>query len=122
MKLGKSFFAISIKEGVSLYLEYRKQDIGIADVGIVEDRYRTIVTHLNHYLDYVNKDTKVSDLGINTLSNYVRENEKTSYVLFRSKQKADKLNTIKNTDFNKQRDNFVFRQQSIQPTKPQPPM
>jgi len=69
MKLGKSFFAISIKEGVSLYLEYRKQDIGIADVGLVEGRYRTIVTHLNHYLDYVNKDTKVSDLGINTLSN-----------------------------------------------------
>ncbi len=57
MKLGKSFFAISIKEGVSLYLDYRKQDIGIADVGIVEGRYRTIVTHLNHYLDYVNKDT-----------------------------------------------------------------
>ena len=43
MKLGKSFFAISIKEGVSLYLEYRKQDIGIADVGIVEGRYRNSV-------------------------------------------------------------------------------
>ena len=95
MKLGKSFFAISIKEGVSLYLDYRKQDIGIADVGIVEGRYRTIVTHLNHYLDYVNKDTKVSDLGINTLSNYVRENEETSYVLFRSKQKAS-VSTIRN--------------------------
>jgi hypothetical protein len=39
MKLGKSFFAISIKEGVSLYLEYRKQDIGIADVGIVEGKF-----------------------------------------------------------------------------------
>jgi hypothetical protein len=36
-------------------------------------------------------------------------------------QKADKLNTLKNTDFNKQRDDFVDRQQSIQPTKPQPP-
>ena len=31
MKLGKSFFAISVKEGVSLYLECRKQDIGIAE-------------------------------------------------------------------------------------------
>ena len=95
MKLGKSFFAINIKDGVHMYLEYRKQDIGIADVGIVEGRYRTIVTHLNHYLDYVNKDTKVSDLGINTLSNYVRENEETSYVLFRSKQKAS-VSTIRN--------------------------
>ena len=37
-------------------------------------------------------------------------------------QKADKLNTLKNTDFNKQRDDFVDRQKSIQPTKPQPPM
>ena len=37
-------------------------------------------------------------------------------------QKADKLNTLKSTDFNKQRDDFVDRQQSIQPNKPQPPM
>ena len=37
-------------------------------------------------------------------------------------QKADKLNTLKSTDFNKQRDDFVDRQQSIQPTKPQPSM
>ena len=55
MKLGKSFFAITIKEGVALYLEYRKQDVGIADIGIVEGRYRTIATHTNHYLEYVNK-------------------------------------------------------------------
>jgi len=39
MKLGKSFFSISIKEGLSVYLEYRKQDIGIADVGIVEGKF-----------------------------------------------------------------------------------
>ncbi|MDA9959730.1 hypothetical protein N9E24_08020 [Alphaproteobacteria bacterium] len=95
MKLGKSFFAISIKEGVQMYLEYRKQDLGIADVGIVEGRYRTIVTHLKHYLDYVNKDTKVSDLGINTLVHYVRENEETSYDKYRSKQKAS-TSTIRN--------------------------
>ena len=37
-------------------------------------------------------------------------------------QKADKLNTLKSNDFNKQRDDFVDRQQSIQPTKPQPLM
>jgi len=95
IKNGKIFFAISIKEGVQMYLEYRKQDVGIADVGIVEGRYRTIVTHLKHYLDYVNKDTKVSDLGINTLVHYVRENEETSYDKYRSKQKAS-TSTIRN--------------------------
>ena len=36
IKLGKSFFDISIKEGVSSYLVYGKHDIGIAVVGIVE--------------------------------------------------------------------------------------
>ena len=36
-------------------------------------------------------------------------------------QKADKLNTLKNSDFNKQKDNFVDGQQSVQLTKPQPP-
>ena len=95
MKLGKSFFAISIKEGVQMYLEYRKQDVGVADVGIVEGRYKTISTHLKHYLDYVNKDAKVSDLGINTLVHYVRENEETSYDKFRSRQKAS-TSTIRN--------------------------
>ena len=49
IKNGKSFFAISIKESVQMYLEYRKQDVGVADEGIVEGRNRTIVTHLNHY-------------------------------------------------------------------------
>ena len=34
-------------------------------------------------------------------------------------QKADKLNTLKSTDFNKQRDDFVDRQQSVQAIKPQ---
>ena len=32
-------------------------------------------------------------------------------------QKADKLNTLKSTDFNKQRDDFVDRQQSVQAIK-----
>ena len=49
IKNGKSFFAISIKEVVQMYLEYSKQDVGVADEGIVECRSRTIVTHLNHY-------------------------------------------------------------------------
>lgn len=33
-------------------------------------------------------------------------------------QKADKLNAIQATDFNKKRDDFVQRQQSIKPIKP----
>ena len=43
----------------------------------------------------MNKDTKVSDLGINTLVHYVRENEETSYDKFRSRQKAS-TSTIRN--------------------------
>ena len=64
-------------------------------MGIVEGRYRTIVSHLNHYLEYVNKDTKVINLGVNTLVHYVRENEETSYDKFRSKQNAS-TSTIRN--------------------------
>ena len=71
-----------------MYLEYCEQDIGVADVGIVEGRYRTIVTHFNQCLDYVIRETKVSDLGINTLVDYVRENEETSHDKYRSRQKA----------------------------------
>ena len=59
IKNGKSFFAISIKEGVQMYLEYRKQDIGVADVGIVEGRFNTIKSHLKHYLNFVHKDSQL---------------------------------------------------------------
>ena len=88
IKKGKSFTAISIKEGVKQYLEHRQKEVGLGDVGIVEGRFHTITSHLNHYLNFVNKDTKVADLTMNTLLEFEVEGEQLSYFVFRKRQNA----------------------------------
>ena len=88
IKKGKSFVGLSIKDGVSAYLEYRKKEVGMGDNGIVEGRYHTIVSHLKRFLTFVNKDAKVADLGVETLTNYEVEGEELSYLVFRTRQKA----------------------------------
>ena len=72
-----------------MYLTDKKQYVGLSgNNGIVEGRWKTIRTHLNHFLEYVKKDAKVKDLGINTLLSYEREGVDTNYELFRKKQNA----------------------------------
>ena len=44
-KQGKSYFSITTKMGVEMFLEYKKKEIG---THIVAGRYKTISTHLNH--------------------------------------------------------------------------
>lgn len=95
-KQGRKYFSISIKDAVSKYLEFRKKDVGKGrGSGIVEGRYGTIKTHLNHFLSYVHKDAKVKDLGKNTLVEYQREGITTDYIRFR-KQKRVADSTIRN--------------------------
>lgn len=95
IKQGKKIFSITIKDGVANYIEHRKKEVGLGDVGIVEGRFNTIKSHLKHYLNFVHKDAKVPDLGINTLLNYDREGEEISYFVFRKRQNASD-STIRN--------------------------
>jgi len=88
-KNGKKIYSISIAKAVQKYIEYRKNDVGIdGDGGIVIGRWKTIITHLNHFLNYVKKDAKVKELGTNTLISYQKEGVETSYYQFRKQQKA----------------------------------
>jgi hypothetical protein len=59
-KMGKTYFSLTTKEGVNNYLEHRKKDVesGL----IVKGRYATIKTHLQHFLDFIGKDTKLKEL------------------------------------------------------------
>ena len=50
---------------------------------------------MKHFLEYVHKDAKVKDLGINTLLSYDREGETIDYELFR-KRKSIADSTIRN--------------------------
>jgi integrase len=93
---GKKIYSISIKQAVAMYIEDKAKYVGIDGAnGIVEGRLGTIKAHMKHFLEYVHKDAKVKDLGINTLLSYDREGETIDYELFR-KRKGIADSTIRN--------------------------
>ena len=60
LQQGKSYFSITTKEGVEKYLSFRKRDVELGH--IVSGRLATIATHLQHFLSYIGKDTKLKEL------------------------------------------------------------
>jgi hypothetical protein len=72
---GKSYFSITAKDGVAMYLEQRQKDV---DAGlIVKGRYSTISTHLEHWLEFIERDTKLKELERTDCENYFAERTKT---------------------------------------------
>ena len=59
-KMGKTYFSLTAKDGVKQYLENRQKDVesGL----IVAGRLSTIKTHLEHWLDFIGRDTKLKEL------------------------------------------------------------
>jgi integrase len=74
LKAGKTYFSITTKEGVEKYLKYREKDL---DAGlIVKERLITIKTHLQHWLNFIKKDTKLKELQRTDCENYFFERTK----------------------------------------------
>lgn len=71
IELGKKYFSLTAKEGVQLYLEQREKDVTVRS--IVKGRHGTITTHLNHWLDFIGRDTKLKDLGRTACDDYFSE-------------------------------------------------
>ncbi len=72
---GKNYFSITTKMGVEMYLEQRQKDV---DAGlIVAGRYKTISTHLNHWLNFIGKDVKLKELERTGCENYFHHRSKT---------------------------------------------
>ena len=72
---GKSYFSITTKMGVEMYLAQRKTDV---DAGlIVLGRHKTISTHLQHWLKYIGKDVKLKELERTDCENYYHDRSKT---------------------------------------------
>ena len=76
---GRLFFSIDIKEAINKYLESKREQV-VGDTieergsqgGIVIGRFKTIETHLRHFLDYIHRDTKVTALHDYDLEGYVK--------------------------------------------------
>lgn len=57
---GKTYFSKTVKQGVEMYLAQRQKDV---EAGyIVKGRLGTIKTHLEHFLDFIGRDTKLKAL------------------------------------------------------------
>jgi site-specific recombinase XerD len=68
LQQGKTYFSITTKEGVEKYLSFRKRDVELGH--IVKGRHTTIATHLQHFLSFIGKDTKLKELERTDCENY----------------------------------------------------
>lgn len=73
---GKNYFSKTAKQGVDEYLKQRYKDV--EGKLIVPGRYSTIKTHLQHWLDYIGRDTKLKELARTDCENYFGSRTKTS--------------------------------------------
>lgn len=87
---GKTQFSLSTKQGVEMYLEYREKDV--ATGVIVKERLGTIKTHLEHWLNFIKKDTKLKELRRTDCENYLLSRTKTK----NKKQIPASQTTVKN--------------------------
>jgi len=72
---GKTYFSKTTKQGVEEYLTQREKDVE-AEL-IVKGRWGTIKTHLEHWLDFIGRDTKLKELERTDCENYFHSRTKT---------------------------------------------
>ena len=61
IKQGKTYFSIDAKKAVELYVAHRQKDV---DAGlIVKGRLGTIKAHLNNWLSFIGRDTKLKEMA-----------------------------------------------------------
>lgn len=76
LQQGKTYFSITTKEGVEKYLSFRQRDVELGH--IVKGRHTTIATHLQHFLGFIGKDTKLKELQRTDCENYYHHRHKGS--------------------------------------------
>ena len=71
---GKTYFSMTAKQAVDEYLKQRTKDM---EAGlIVKGRLGTIKTHLEHWLKFIDKDTKVKEMERTDCENYFHNRTK----------------------------------------------
>ena len=66
-RAGKNYFSLTTKQGVEKYLQNKEKEIG---TNIKKGRYGTIKTHLEHWLNFIDKDKRLKDLHRMDCENY----------------------------------------------------
>lgn len=73
-RAGKKYFSLTAKEGVAKYVARRQQDVNSGD--IVKGRLGTIKIHLEHWLDFIGRDTKLKELERTDCDDYFNQRRK----------------------------------------------
>lgn len=70
LRAGKSYFSINAKQAVERYLAHRQRDVEAKL--IVPGRLGTMRSHLNNWLDFLGRDTRLSELDRGSCEDYHR--------------------------------------------------
>ena len=62
---GKTLFAPTYAEAKQQYIAYKQREVDVN--ALTDGRLATIKAHLSLFVEYIDKNAKVSDVGINTL-------------------------------------------------------
>ncbi|MGO9339675.1 MAG: tyrosine-type recombinase/integrase [Terracidiphilus sp.] len=68
VQAGKKLFSFTCKEAVANYLKYRETDL--RNGAIVPGRMITITSHLNHFLEFIGRETKIKELENDAMDEY----------------------------------------------------
>ena len=96
VRRGDKIFGAPIAEAIKPFLQHKHGQIGVGDdYSIVEGRYKTIETHLRHFVRYIGEKVKITDLDGTFLTKHKVDDVETNYVRHRQNEGASDA-TIKN--------------------------
>ena len=77
MQQSKSYFSITTQEGVDRYLSVRMRDVELGHT--FKGLHTTIAIHLQHFLSYIGKETKLKQIESTDCENYFYHRYKATY-------------------------------------------
>jgi len=76
---GKTLFLSTYAEAMQKFIAYKQREVYVN--ALTYDRLTTIKAHLSHFVEYIDKNAKVSDFSINTLVQYEYKCKETNYLV-----------------------------------------
>ena len=118
---GKTLFVPTYAEAIQQYISYKQREVDVN--ALTDSRLTTIKAHLSNFVEYNDKNVKVSNVGINKLVQYEHKGKDNNYVLFRKKRHCTTNNNVRASSFSAKdisdmRNDFVQKQQALQSIKP----
>ena len=73
---GKTYFSLTVKQGVAQYLAAREQDVQLGL--ITRDRYITLRSQLKHWQEFIGRETRLKELDTEDCEDYFQYRQRVS--------------------------------------------